>query len=247
MDGINWGGLQQRNVFADFPAGQELGRERAEENARRRAANLFATDPAAAEQEFLRIGDMRSAEAVRKRREERETKDRQGLVNVVTQTKGPGVAAQKAAQVGEFDLAKSLMEMDKAQRAQVAEITDTAAAILYAYKDATPEQIAAAKPRIDAQLQARGIDPAKFDYTAPGAVQGLINESLGVKDLIAQLDRQQDNARADAQFEETKRSNRARESVAAGNLAERRAAGARATGRGASSPTAKLPPGFILD
>ncbi|MCR5881192.1 hypothetical protein [Phenylobacterium sp. J367] len=156
------------------------------ENARRRAANLFATDPAAAEQEFLRIGDMRSAEAVRKRREERETKDRQGLVNVVTQTKGPGVAAQKAAQVGEFDLAKSLMEMDKAQRAQVAEITDTAAAILCRLqgRNAGADRRRQAAHRRSAP--GARYRPGEVRLHGPGAVQGLINESLGVKDLIAQ-------------------------------------------------------------
>jgi len=217
---INWDGLKSRNLFADFQGGAELGKERRQTNLKREVLNVFATDPAKAEQMAMQMGDLETAEAIRKRREATTARNNRGLVGVVAQTNGPAVAQQKALQVGQPELAEMYGKMDESQKKAAAE----RAGVLVAYLDSFQGK---GEPEILAQIQQDAPALMELGFTeqqirgfrpTPQNIAMMRTQALGLKGELEQRDRVADNQRQDATLAEQRRANQAREGISRGQL-----------------------------
>jgi len=217
---INWDGLKSRNLFADFQGGAELGKERRQANLKREVLNVFATDPAKAEQMALSTGQLEMAEAIRKRREATTARNNRGLVGVVAQTKGPAVAQQKALQVGQPELAEMYGKMDESQKKAAAE----RAGVLVAYLDSFQGKDEAA---ILAQIQQDAPALVELGFTeqqirgfrpTPQNIAMMRTQALGLKGELEQRDRVADNERDARRITESERHNRTQEGISRGQL-----------------------------
>lgn len=262
MDGINWDGLKGRNIFADFASGMEYGSEmrarraKAEqEAARRQALNLYATDPAEAERALMAAGDIETANAIRTRtRQDRQDKARTDAS--ARYAKGDAAGAQQAAlEAGEFDLAKSIAGLDADKRKMARENAEDLGGFAIGIRNVPYEQRKAIIAQARPILMQKGFTAeqiAAFDPTDEN-ITALAASAMGLKEALQQADREADNKRADQQFEETKRHNRAGEAVASQNAAtsafsartgrmsfeERKKAGGFGTPGGMPVPTGK--------
>lgn len=227
MDGINWQGLQPRNIFNDVAQGFEYGsdlRDRRQKSeaaaARQRAMNIFASDPAAAERELMALGDIETANQLRTRaREDRTDKARSDATAMYG--KGDVEGAQRTAiAAGDFDLAKEISGLDATKRKAAKENAEEIGGFAQAIANVPYEQRKAILQQAAPILQQKGFTPeqiAGFDPTDE-ALRGLVASAMDLKTALDEQDRGRDNARADAQLEETRRSNRTREGISRGQL-----------------------------
>jgi hypothetical protein len=227
MDGINWNGLVQRtNPFDSFSQGLQNGSELRQarikadqEAARREAYNLFGKDPKAAEDALLATGDLDGAETIRKRREagEADTRRKAAAGKVAT---GDYKGAQTVAiEGGDFDMAKSIAQMDSESRKAARERAEDLGGFALGIKGLPYEQrksvIAQAKPILLEQgFSAEQIDA--FDPTDDN-IAALAASATDLKTALDQADKERDFGLRKEQVGETKRHNRTQEGVAARN------------------------------
>lgn len=215
MSDINWDGLKSRNLFADYQGGLAVGREMRDSNAKRDALNVFATDPARAEQMLIGAGDIASAEALARRAErERQMKARGAAQTSIASGDYKG-ARQTAIGAGDFDLANSIAKLDSDQREMAATQADELAGFAQHLKGLDPtarrDAIAHAAPL----LMERGFSEQQlqsFDPTDQG-LDTVIGQAMDLKTALAQSNKDRDHAFDQEKFGETKRSNRANEGL----------------------------------
>lgn len=218
MDGINWGGLvQRRNFFDELADGLSKGegiRLERQRNDMLQQRQQFEMD-----------------EAQRKAAKEAALEARQKNVGAAV-AKGDYAGARNAAE-GDFDMLKSIGELDEAQRKQAAERSGVLVAYIDSLEGKTPEDIKAQIMQDAPALMELGYTQEQLTnfQPSPGVLAKMRAEALGLKGLLEQRDREADNARADNQAKEAERHNRQSEktaaqnsSIAAGGLAVRRAA-----------------------
>lgn len=207
---IDWGALQQPNIFASYAKGQEMGEERRQRQARQEAGNVFSTDPDRAAQILMGSGDWQSGMAVSKyAAEDRARKARQESASKYAA--GDHTGARNAALAsGDFDLVSEYTKMDKDQREAAKERAESLASIGVGLKGRPYEERKAILQRNAAALSELGLPPEAvqgFDPTDEN-IDAFAAQALGVKGQLEQADREADNQRADAQAEEVRRHNR---------------------------------------
>lgn len=204
MDGINWGGLVQRRNFFDeladgFSKGQEIRLDRQHAAAQ------------AEQQQFQR------EEILRKRGIEEADMRRKANVGAAV-AKGDFAGARTAAE-GDFDLIKSVGELDDAQKKAAREKADDLAGFAAVVKLQPYEKRRAIITEATDVLAGYGFTPDKiaaFDPT-DAALDAQIARAMDLKTALEEANRQRDDARADKQAKETERHNRAGEATASRN------------------------------
>lgn len=217
---INFGALQYANPFAAYAQGQEIGQKRRQDQARREAGNVFATDPDRAAQIMLGAGDWEGGLTARKyAREDRQEKARTAAVEKYSAGDAKG-ARHAAIAAGDFDLAKSIASMDKEQREIARQNAEDLAAVGQGVAGMAYDERKAAIQQLKPGLVARGISAETIDAFDPTDenIAAFTNQALGLKGMLEQQDRAADNARADRQASETARHNRASEATSRGQL-----------------------------
>src|SRR5690606_2356722 len=140
-------------------------------------------------------------------------------------------ATNAAFQAGDFETAIALPEYaakaSKQEKEAAAQRADQVAALAYAVRTTPPEQRAAAVQQLLPQLPALGFQPHQLDAFdwSDQSLDAVIAQSLGVKEMLMQQDREADNARDERRLSlEGERVNIARGQlgVSQGNLAQRR-------------------------
>ncbi|RAK52140.1 hypothetical protein [Phenylobacterium deserti] len=228
MAEINWGALNQTNPFAQYVEGREVGAAMRQKGMRDKAYNIFATDPAQAEQILMQAGDIRGANAIHERRElERQRAVQADVAGRIGQNDYAG-AQQVAVAGGEYDLASTIRQMGKEQREQVKEQMGVLAAALYPLRDLPPDQAAQRWAQIAPSLSQRyGYKPEdlNLDFSQPGVIDQHVAEALGVKEMVEQGNEDRNFGLKQDQFGlererfgETRRHNRATEAVSRGQL-----------------------------
>lgn len=237
MDGINWGGLNNgANPFASFTQGMERGAEMREARAqrdreatRRQAINLFATDPRGAEAGLMAVGDIETAEALRKRREGAATDERRAKVGGMVGQKDYAGAQAEAIAGGDFDMAKSIAGLDEAQRKAAREHAEDLGGFAMGLKTVPYEQRKAIIAQVRPLLLQRGFNEQQIDGFDPSDanITALATSAMDLKTALDEANRQRDDARADAQAEERRRHNSALERQGKDRLGIARDANAR--------------------
>lgn len=221
---INFGAIQTVNPFREFAEGQEIAQQRRQNQARREAGNIFATDPEKAAEIFFNAGEFEKGLAVREYGEKAKAKKARAEALGMA-AKGDFAGAQTAALAGDdletynavSSMSKERRELAKASAEQLATVGQWVSKFPYTERRAAIQQ--------QRQLLLdQGLTPEQIDGFDPTdqAIQGFTSQALGLKGMLEQADRDADNRRADAQLEETRRHNRAGETTAQGNLAQRR-------------------------
>ena len=216
---INFGALQYANPFKAFSEGQEIGVQNRQRQARQAAGSVFAADPDRAAQIMLEAGDWEGGLTARKyAKEDRQEKARAAAATKYASGDSKGAQADALA-VGEVDLAKSIASLDESARKAVKERNDIFGASLYHIGKMPYEQRRTEIQQLKPGLIQQGFTAEQIDAFDPTDqnVGALLNQSLGVKELLVAADRETDNARADRQAGETARHNRASEATAARN------------------------------
>ncbi|HJR83451.1 MAG TPA: hypothetical protein VJ775_05945 [Sphingomicrobium sp.] len=217
---INFGALQYANPFKAFSEGQEIGAQNRQRQARQAAGNVFASDPDRAAQIMLEAGDWEGGLTARKyAKEDRQEKARAAAATKYASGDSKGAQADALA-VGEVDLAKSIASLDESARKAVKERNDIFGASLYHIGKMPYEQRRTEIQQLKPGLIQQGFTAEQIDAFDPTDqnVGALLNQSLGVKELLVAADRETDNARADRQAGETARHNRASEATSRGQL-----------------------------
>jgi hypothetical protein len=153
-------------------------------------------------------------------------------------------ATNAALEAGDFEAAAEIAKWAKDKSAQekeaAAQRADQVAALAYAVRNTPPEQRAAAVQQLLPQLQALGFQPQQLDAFdwSDQSLDAVIAQSLGVKEVLMQQDREADNARDERRLSlEGERVNIARGQlgVSQGNLALSRQRERRVAAGGGSS------------
>ena len=134
-----------------------------------------------------------------------------------------------------MDTLKLIDGMDESQRKQARDRAEVLASAAYSLRQVPYAQRAQRLAAMVGQLGAYGITPEQLQGFDPtdAAIDAQIAGALSVKEQIEQANKARDDARLQAQFEETRRHNRASEANAAGRLGlSREAHRARLDGRG---------------
>lgn len=198
MDGINWNGLSRiQNPFANFAEGLQYGSDMRRQTER---DNLFR------EKQEFEIGQAKRQQAL-------QDQERARKANVgAAVAKGDYAGARTAAE-GDFDLLGEIGKLDETQRKAARERAED----LGGFAAALMQQPYEARKGILAQAQetlaSYGFTPeqlAGFDPT-DAALQAQVVSAMDLKTALEEGNRQRDDARAQQQFEETKRSNLASE------------------------------------
>jgi hypothetical protein len=191
---IDWRLAGSGNPFGQFAEGFLNGQQ----NKRQRERdNLFAQ-----RQTF----EIQEAQAQREKQEAAAA--RQAAVGAAV-VKNDFTGAREASG-GDMDLLKSIGEMDKARRAELAETAEFGARQLYALQGLPPEEQARRWQATVPMLVQRGakVEELNIDFNDPGAIQRELAEAMTLKEMIAQTNAERDDRRAsekdrtDAKFRE---------------------------------------------
>lgn len=257
MDDINWGGLVNRtNPFAEYSDGLQRGVQMRDdrikiqrEHERRKAYNLFATDPKGAETALMSAGDIDGAETIRKRRMAVAEEARRARVGGMVAKKDYAGAQAEAMGGGDFDMAASIANMDSESRKAARERSEDLGGFALAIKGQPYEQRKAIIAQARPILMEQGFTPeqiAAFDPTDAN-IQSLVASATDLKTALEQADRQADNQRADSQASETARHNRASEGQGNARIGIARSRESRVRNSAAVKPRvlgAQLPEGY---
>lgn len=258
---INFGALQHANPFAAYTAGQEIGQQNRQRQARQAAGNIFASDPDQAAQILMGAGDYEAGLTLRKyAQQDRQEKARTSALGLAAKGDIKGGKAE-ALNAGDVDTYNALAAMDEEQRKTARQNAEDLAAVGQGVAQMPYEQRKAAIAQLRPGLLARGLSEQAIDAFDPtdANIAAFTNQALGLKGMLEQQDRDADNRRADRQQTESERHNRSTEAtargqlgVAQGNLGLRRQEhGARVAAGGYGTPgggaVAALPPGFVPD
>lgn len=200
-------------------------------------------------------GDLQTGFALDGRVQQQAETQRQGQITGALQS-GDFDAATSFAGSPE-ELAQITQFRDRAseqERAQAVQQATALAAAIESVQSLPPDQQLAAAQQLAPQF---GADPASITPQSLAALPGLRIQAMGLRDFLTHQDRQADNERQQAAFEETQRHNRATEGVSASR--EARVGRGRSTGGGSgggaprapapaagSSRGGALPPGFTI-
>lgn len=230
---IDFGALQQANPFAAYTQGQEVAKKRAQDQARREAGNVFATDPDKAGQILMGVGDYEGGLAMRKYgKEDRQEKASAAAVAKFAAGDAAGAQADLIA-ARDFDTASALAKMTTEQRAVAKanneDLGGYAQTLLSQIQSGamTPQDAKSHILQDKAHLTQLGLKPEQIDAfePTPQNLQMLVSQGMDLKAALEQADRDRTFGLRKDQASEARRHNQAAEStsraqvgVAQGNL-----------------------------
>lgn len=219
--------LGQGPQFGNVLAAYDAGRERRREADRTNALALYATNPEQGIKAVTKIDpilgmklqdDLAERQAVTQRKQ------------VFAET-DPAKRTAMAQQTGDPAVIEAVGKLDTQQRALAKEKTDALGAFAYGLRQKPYEQRKAILQQAVPALQGIGITPAEIAAVDPtdDYLDSQIFRAQGLAQMIEQTDKERrfqldksdkeaDNLRAQRQFEETQRHNKASEGISAGNL-----------------------------